>query len=152
MIEIKKVVNDEMANECDEMLTMLLQSERKYDENIRADYKVNGFYKNKYPEETSVLYMAYDSTKPVGYVYGYIKTEKGSFAYYSTAYVDALYVKEKFRNCGVASSLLDEFYKWCKDREVKSIEIAVFKDNIDAVKLYEREDFRKNVYILIKEL
>ena len=34
MIEIKKVINEQMAKECDELLTKLIQSERNFDKNI----------------------------------------------------------------------------------------------------------------------
>ena len=110
MVEIKKVINEEMAKECDILLTKLVQSERKYDKNIKESFVVTNNFVNLYNKDNNILYIAYDNEKPVGFIYGYIKYEQSNFVFDSVAQIDALYVLENYRKKGIATSLINKFY------------------------------------------
>ena len=152
MVEIKKVINEEMAKECDILLTKLVQSERKYDKNIKESFVVTNNYVNLYNKDNNILYIAYDNEKPVGFIYGYIKYEQSNFVFDSVAQIDALYVLENYRKKGIATSLINKFYNWCKESNVKIVEISVFKDNIDAYNLYKNIGYKLEEYKLKKEI
>ena len=67
------VDNENMAIECDNLLTKLIQSERRFDINVRESFVVNNNYTGKYDKDFNVLFLAYYDDIPVGYIYGYVK-------------------------------------------------------------------------------
>lgn len=152
MFEIKKVINEEMAIICDNLLTKLIQSERIFDSNVKETFVVNNNYTRKYDKGFNVLFIAYADDKPVGYIYGYIKEQKGDFVYESVGCIDALYVLEDYRKKGIATALINKFYDWCSERGIKFVTIGVYKDNIDAYNLYSKHGFETNSYYMLKEL
>ena len=150
MIEIKKVINEEMAKECDILLTSLIQSERKYDKNIKPTFVVDSNYENKFNKD--ILFLAYEDDIPVGFIYGYVKYKKGNLAYKNVAFIDALYVLDKYRNRGIAKKLIDEFDNYCKENAIKIVEIDVFKNNAVALNLYKKLGYEIEIYGMKKEL
>ena len=82
-------------------------------------------------------------SNPFGKVLVYVKNNLVlGYLYYSDIYdrieINQIEVCEKFRCMGIASSLLDNLVKLEKD-----ITLEVREDNISAIKLYEKFDFKK---------
>ena len=143
-IEIKKY-DQENASVCNDLLTKLINDETKYDENLKINIIINDYY-NKL-NENSVIYIAFINNKVVGYIYGYVTED--IFVKEKTAKLDALYVIEEYRGNKIASKLIEEYKNWCFSKEVKYIEITAWNDNIDATKIYLKQDFipKKTTYI-----
>ena len=143
-IEIKKY-DQENASVCNDLLTKLINDETKYDENLKNNIIINNYY-NKL-NENSVIYIAFINNKVVGYIYGYVTED--IFVKEKTAKLDALYVIEEYRGNKIASKLIEEYKNWCFSKEVKYIEVTAWNDNIDATKIYLKQDFipKKTTYI-----
>lgn len=143
-IEIKKY-DQENASVCNDLLTKLINDETKYDENLKNNIIINNYY-NKL-NENSVIYIAFINNKVVGYIYGYVTED--IFVKEKTAKLDALYVIEEYRGNKIASKLIEEYKNWCFSKDVKYIEVTAWNDNIDATKIYLKQDFipKKTTYI-----
>ena len=143
-IEIKKY-DQENASVCNDLLTKLINDETKYDENLKINIIINDYY-NKL-NENSVIYIAFINNKVVGYIYGYVAED--ILVKEKTAKLDALYVIEEYRGNKIASKLIEEYKNWCFSKEVKYIEVTAWNDNIDATKIYLKQDFipKKTTYI-----
>ena len=143
-IEIKKY-DQENASVCNDLLTKLINDETKYDENLKNNIIINNYY-NKL-NENSVIYIAFINNKVVGYLYGYLTED--ILVKEKTAKLDALYVIEEYRGNKIASKLIEEYKNWCFSKEVKYIEVTAWNDNIDATKIYLKQDFipKKTTYI-----
>lgn len=143
-IEIKKY-DQENASVCNDLLTKLINDETKYDENLKNNIIINNYY-NKL-NENSVIYIAFINNKVVGYIYGYVAED--IFVKEKTAKLDALYVIEEYRGNKIASKLIEEYKNWCFSKDVKYIEVTAWNDNIDATKIYLKQDFipKKTTYI-----
>lgn len=143
-IEIKKY-DQENASVCNDLLTKLINDEIKYDENLKNNIIINNYY-NKLNEK-SVIYIAFINNKVVGYIYGYVTED--ILVKEKTAKLDALYVIEEYRGNKIASKLIEEYKNWCFSKEVKYIEVTAWNDNIDATKIYLKQDFipKKTTYI-----
>lgn len=143
-IEIKKY-DQENASVCNDLLTKLINDETKYDENLKNNIIINNYY-NKL-NENSVIYIAFINNKVVGYIYGYVTED--ILVKEKTAKLDALYVIEEYRGNKIASKLIEEYKNWCFSKEVKYIEVTAWNDNIDATKIYLKQDFipKKTTYI-----
>ena len=143
-IEIKKY-DQENASVCNDLLTKLINDETKYDENLKINIIINDYY-NKL-NENSVIYIAFINNKVVGYIYGYVAED--ILVKEKTAKLDALYVIEEYRGNKIASKLIEEYKNLCFSKEVKYIEVTAWNDNIDATKIYLKQDFipKKTTYI-----
>lgn len=151
-MEFIKVKDDYHANLCDELLTELIQSERKFDNNVKETFIVKDMYKNKYKEDYNCLILVMAEDDPIAFIFSYMKFEQGDFCYHSTAHIDALYVKPQFRNKGIAGKLIVEFTNWCNNKNIKEIEIGVFKENSPAYNLYKKMGFIDTTIYMNKKL
>lgn len=138
---IVKVENLEDAKKCNQLLTLLIQNEGKYNENINLNYEVNNWFENLYNKNNNVLYVAKEDEQIVGYVYCKINSLENGPTNELEALIDGLYVIEKYRNKGIATTLINKAKQWCKDNNVKYIMINVLENNKKALKLYNKQNF-----------
>lgn len=64
-----------------------------------------------------------------------------------TVFIHSFYVKKSFREKGIGSLLLKESIKILKEEKVKNIELTVDPCNLQAIKLYEKFNFKKAGYM-----
>ena len=152
MISIKKIDSAEDARKCDNLLTELVMSERKYDLNVKDTFKVNAYYTEIYGKEYCIILGAFDGVEIIGFIYGFLKQEKGELVYDNVGFIDALYVKDDYRNRGVASNLIQEFYKWCDSKDIKYIEVGSYVNNKEAFNLYQKNGFEVVTYFMRKKV
>jgi len=141
MVQYKIVDNYDDAKQCDNLLTELIMSERKYDSNIKETFVVNNYYTEIYNKENNVLICSLSGDEIVGFIYGFLKEQAGELLYENVGLIDALYVKDNYRRHGIATNLINEFYKWCDLKNIKYVEIGSFVDNKDAYNLYKKLGF-----------
>lgn len=151
-MEFKIVENIEEAKICDNLLTELIMSERKYDDNVNESYKVDKYYTEIFDKDYNTLICALCDDIVVGFIYGFLKYEKGILVKKNVGFIDALYVKEKYRNQGIATGLIEEFSKWCDLKDIKSVEIDSFIKNEAACKLYKKFGFEITSYRMRKQI
>ena len=105
-MEYKIVDNIEEAKICDDLLTELIMSERKYDDNVKESFRVNNYYTEIFNKDYNVLICAKHNDIIVGFIYGFIKYEKGDFVKENVGFIDAVYVKNEYRKQRIASQLV----------------------------------------------
>ena len=135
---IKRVLDLETANVCDELLTKLIQDERQYDESIDENFIVKDYFKNVISNEDNILLCYMDENIVKGYIY--LKPTGDNKKGYL---IDGLYVKEEYRNNGIGKALISEAINLIKDKEVDYIDINVMNNNLNAIKLYKSLNFNE---------
>lgn len=150
MIQYKIVDSIEEAKVCDDLLTELIMSERKYDDNVKESFRVNNYYTEIYNKDYNLLICAKNNDIIVGFIYGFLKEQAGQLSYENVGLIDALYVRDNYRKQGIATNLINEFYKWCDLKDIKYIEIGSFVENKDAYKLYKKLGFEVVSYRMKK--
>lgn len=138
---IVKVDNLNDARKCNELLTLLIENEAKYNENINKNYIVNNWFENLYNIENNVLYVAKENEEIVGYIYCKINTRENGPTNNLEALIDGLYVLEEYRKKGIATALINKAKQWCRNKNVKYIMINVLEDNKTALNLYSKLNF-----------
>ena len=138
---IVKVDNLNDARKCNELLTLLIENEAKYNENINKNYIVNNWFENLYNMENNVLYVAKENEEIVGYIYCKIITGENGLTNNLEALIDGLYVLEEYRKKGIATALINKAKQWCRNKNVKYIMINVLEDNKTALNLYSKLNF-----------
>ena len=98
---IKEVKSIEDANKCDKLLTELILDERKYNDSIDKNIIITDHF-NKMLNDENIVLLAYYLNKEI---VGYILIRKMNE---NICLLDGLYVLEKYRNQGIANSLLNE--------------------------------------------
>jgi ribosomal protein S18 acetylase RimI-like enzyme len=61
----------------------------------------------------------------------------------ATVFIHSFYVEKSFRKKGIGSFLLEESIKILKGEKIRKIELTVDSRNLQAVKLYEKFNFKK---------
>lgn len=152
MILYKIVDNIEETKICDDLLTELIMSERKYDDNVKETYVVNNYYTEMFNRDYNVLICVKHNDIIIGFIYGFIKYEKGDLVKENVGFIDAVYVKNEYRKQGIASGLVEEFYKWCKSKDVKYVEVSSYIKNEGACNLYKKFGFETTSYYMRKSI
>lgn len=140
--------NDEEAKEMNNLLTKLIQDERKYDESIDENFKVTSFYEHYVNDPKRCLLVATDKNKVIGYIYGFIKEQEAGLKEEKKASLDALYVESEYRQNKIAERLIDGFKTWCKEKDVSNLEVNVCAGNDVAHKLYLKSGFKETKFTL----
>lgn len=78
--------------------------------------------------------------------------EYPSFKEDSFAFIYELIVLPEYRLKGYGKSIIDEAYKWAKERNLTSIELNVLENNYNARAFYERVGFEEYQIKLRKEV
>lgn len=134
---IERVYDEKLADNCDQLLTLLIRDEKQYDNNIDDNYEVKDYFKNVIKNKENILLCYKDNDVIKGYIYlkRVIENDKKGYL------VDGLYVLEDYRRHGIAKKLVDYALKLIKDSEF--ININVMADNKNAINLYKSFGFRE---------
>ena len=136
----------------DNLLTKLIQDERKYDKNINKNYIVKDFYNKFVNKSDSCIAVAKTGNKEIiGYCFVYIE-DYGNVYNEKIVQLDALFVEPIYRGNGIAQKLINYITKWSKEKGAKYIELKVCNNNENAIKLYDKLGFKQSKRILLKKL
>lgn len=130
---IIRVLDEEKANVCDQLLTKLIAEEQDIDNG----FKVKGYFKNVIKDQKKILLSFFEDDIVKGYIYlKPIETDdKNCYL------IDGLYVLKEYRNNGIAKKLLDEGLKLLKEKNISFVDISVMEDNKIAYNLYKKYGF-----------
>ena len=146
---IKKVETKEEALECNRLLTMLIQDEKRYDSNINDSFEVSDWFEHLYFKNDSALYIDIEDNKIVGYIYIKIKDLDITSIKTVEALIDGLYVLKEYRNRRIATNLIEHAKEWCISKNINAISLNVMYNNDIARKLYNKFGF-ENFSITLK--
>lgn len=140
-MELIQVKDSIIADKCDELLTLLILDERKYDANISSQVKIQGWYSTTLEDMNRVTYAMVEENKVVGFVHGYIKDIAGGMVDETVALLDALYVIPRYCSQGIGKLLVERFEKWGKLKGATFIDLSVLSDNKVAFNLYKKKGY-----------
>ena len=149
-IEYKKLENEEYVNQCDFLLTKLIQSEKIWNDNINEYFEVKDYFINIYKNKNNIIYFAQDQEKVIGYVYAKINWDNSSKD--REALLDSIYVLPEYRNNDVGKNLIWLIEKELKSQNIKYLNLNVIKDNIGARNFYKNLKFQEYGIILRKNI
>ena len=134
---INRVLDEERANICDELLTKLIQDEKQYDSFIDENFIVKDYFKNVIKDKNNIL-LCYEEDKIIkGYIYLKPINNDDKKGYL----IDGLYVDLEYRNKGIANSLIEKALSIIKELDISFIDINVMANNKKAIYLYKKFGF-----------
>lgn len=131
--------NAQNVSVANELLTLLIKTEKSYIENIKDDFVITKHYEEIYKNDDNYLYFASVDGKIVGYLFVYIINDYINKS--PVAKLDALYVLKEYRNMNIATKLIEDFKLWCQKNNIAYINVTVWSENIVAKKLYMKHGF-----------
>ena len=131
-MKIRKTTN----NDIDFLyLCQLLEEAHK---NIIHEQRNKGANCLKNLEKYKTIFVAYEDGKPVGCI---AITEVEN----EICNIGRLFVKEKYRNKGIATKLLNEAEKYAKKEKARVLRLYTYERFVEAVRLYEKFGFKKMI-------
>ncbi len=141
---IIQIIDELDCNQCDILLTKLIQDEKQYDDTISNNFVVKNYFKNIVKLKDNILLGYKKDNKIVGYLY--LKPIENHYI------IDGLYVEKEYRNQSIATSLIKEAEKILKQKGIKYVDINVLNNNKLAKDIYESLEFKVFKIELRKEL
>ena len=127
---IKKVENNNADFFC---LCEMLEKEHK---NIIKEQRNKGANCLKNLEKYKTVLIAYEEEKPVGCI---AMTEVQN----EICNLGRVFVKESYRNRGIATKLLNEIEGYAKKEQAKILKLDTYERFVQAVHLYEKFGFKR---------
>ena len=133
-MKIKKIIKSDknLVEQCDKLFIDFLKSESKYDDNYLERKQLKSFL-DDLNDENNILYSAIEDEIVVGFLFGYINKLKSEIN--PVAHLCFLYVDLKYRNKKIVTNMINVFLKEIKLRDIKNIDVKVYSNNIEALKL-----------------
>lgn len=136
---IIRVLDEDRANICDNLLTKLIQDECKYDSSIEKNFVVKNYFINIIKKKSNILLCYEENNIIKGYIY--LKPIKNNDL--NGYLIDGLYVDIVYRNKGIATKLITEAIKIIKKTKTDFIDITVLANNKIAWNLYKSFGFNE---------
>ena len=142
-MQIKRVISEEECKICDELLSCLNNYEAKYDEFLSSNFKYEGVHQRSLGKDNVYIALAVDK-EPIGYVFAYLKSVKGKVFSTNVIEIEALFIREEYRNKGTGKKLIESVEKWSKDNfDDYIIELHAINNNINAIDFYKHLGFKE---------
>lgn len=140
-IEIRNAIYED-KDILNEMLEKLIRYEKEnYNINVKEDFKITSFFDKKLKENNSIVLVACYNNLVIGYIYAYVDDDN-KITNYKEAFVNSVYVEEKYRNKKVGTKLINELIEILKAKDIKFVSIDNIASNIEARSLYEKLGFK----------
>lgn len=136
---IVRVLDVERANICDDLLTKLIQDERKYNNFIDKHFVVKNYFQIVIKNENNILLCYEEDAMIKGYIFLKSIEDNNRKGYL----IDGLYVIERDRNKGIATKLIESALNVIKDKNVYFVDINVMANNSVAINLYKSFGFNE---------
>ena len=149
---IKKVETKEEAIRCNQLLTKLINDEKKYNQNINSDFVVSNWFENIYNDKNKAIFISIEEQKIVGYIYVKISNSGDETTQNKEGLIDGLYIEKEYRNRGIATALVEEAKVWAKEQNIKFLYLEVINQNTDAINLYMKQGFSEFSKRLVSEI
>ena len=94
----------------------------------------------EYMINNQIIFIAQDEEKIVGYLAGTICKDV-SYITESFAELDNMYINEDYRRFGIGTLLMNEFKKYCKEKNIQNIKVTASAKNNKAINFYMKNGF-----------
>lgn len=141
-MEIIKVNSKADADDCDKLLTKLINFESNLDKEINGNYVVSNFYERALNKDDTLILLAKENNEAIAFIIAYKKFAKGTTYNHYIVSIDGLFVEEKYRRKGIGKKLINMASSWAKEKYVDvCLEIDYINTNLPAEKLYKSLGF-----------
>ena len=151
--EIKECKNPE---EVKELVYELRKFESRFDTELKSAEEITEklieWMKRKLFSPNTFLFVAFQESFPIGYVFGWIeKRSKNYWKSHRYGYICDIFVKEEFRGKGMGKALMEKAENWFREKGIEVVYVEVYAQN-PFVGFYEKLGYKKVSTEMIKRL
>ena len=99
------------------------------------------FLESSLNSENRLLLVAEKNGKLMGYAAAEIQARSPIFKITENGYINDVYVKDEFRQLGIAGKFLTELKNWFESKNIKHVELSVLANNEVAKKTWAKFGF-----------
>ena len=109
---------------------------------------------NSLAQENWFASVAYDGTKPVGYIMFFIRDyEENPYRFaYKGIHIDQISVEEEYRHYGIGSLLIQKAEAMGKQVGATQMELTFWDKNEEAKAFYAQKGFEEGVHFIFKKI
>ncbi|MBI2103671.1 GNAT family N-acetyltransferase [Candidatus Woesebacteria bacterium] len=118
--------------------------DKKFDKTLDQNWSYKegkNYFKKAIEEDHALCLVAEHEGEIVGYLAAFIYRFE-SYLKIRRAEIENMFVIKAFRGKGVGSELVKEYFKWCKDKNIKIGRVATFDRNTSALGFYGKMGFK----------
>jgi ribosomal protein S18 acetylase RimI-like enzyme len=146
-VEIKKVQTKKELEEVYKLDLALLRYEAEVDSSLRKpNDKIKRYEKRfldqKFKDKNSLILIARDNGKPIGYCLGSIQKLDPNHKVNPEGYIFNIFVLDGYRRNGVGKKLIRAMIDWFKEKNIKRIVVDVTEKNKAGLAFFEKLGFR----------
>lgn len=141
-MDIKRIYEEKDCELCDDFLSRLNSCEAEFDDVLNGSFKFSDIHKNSLKNDFVYIAIAYQD-KPVGYIFSYLKANKGKVHNKNVIEIEALFVDENYRKQGIGKRLIESVDEWAKNTFGDYvIELHAINNNINSIEFYKNLGFK----------
>lgn len=108
-------------------------------------------YLNEMKNPRAFIAIAMQNEDMAGYIYGHLRTIEYFHKNPQECIIEAIYIDERFRSMGVATSLIDFALRWGTQHSVIRYKVGVYSKNDHSMKLFQKAGFEDYHRTLVKK-
>lgn len=125
--------------------------EQNFDATISFNYeKALNHYKKELTNNMSTIVVATINNEIVGYCYAYLIST--NLEQQKTCKLEAIFVEERYRQKGIANSLINWIIAWAKNKNASTIMTDIFAANINSTLAFEKHNFKPHITTYLLKL
>jgi len=137
----KATIND--LNSIQELNNSLFDLElNNFDDTLKQGWPFEEDGKEYFEDmiNNEIVFVAQIEEKIVGYLAGSI-CEQISYITETFAELDNMCINDKYRRFGIGTLLMNEFKKYCKEKNIQNIKVTASAKNTKAIQFYMKNGF-----------
>jgi ribosomal protein S18 acetylase RimI-like enzyme len=101
-------------------------------------------------QSNTVFFIADDKLQVIGFAGAEIKKNETCVRPVNQGHLFSLYIRPNYRRKGIAKKLLDEIFKWFKERKIDDLVLETWVQNTAAQSLYKKYGYKPDAISMVR--
>jgi GNAT superfamily N-acetyltransferase len=123
----------------------LIRDERPFDPTIRPDPVTYYSLETLLQDPTSHVAVAEGREGVVACGYATRKVPRHYLDHQAYAYFGFMYTRPEYRRQGINRQIMEVLKAWAREQGLHEIRLTVYRDNLPAIRAYEKAGFREHI-------
>lgn len=154
-VTIRKAISDDLKS-IQKLNKLLVEFDSQFDETIQSDWATSEdgiqFISDRISGEDGIVLIAESENKVIGYLIGGIEEAASYRTFQLLGELEEMVVLEEFRGQKIGEQLVQEFFGWCRSKNLKRVRVEVSAPNFKGINFYHKLGFEDFNLILEKNL
>ncbi len=154
-LSIRNAVSEDLKS-IQKLNKLLVEFDSQFDETIQPDWATSEdgieFISERISGDDGIVLIAESENKIIGYLIGGIEEAASYRTIQLLGELEEMVVLEEFRGQKIGEKLVQEFFGWCRSKNLKRVRVEVSAPNFKGINFYHRQGFEDFNLILEKNI